>query len=125
MSEPEKPSKANIAVEETEAIKFADFLQRIPPGQRMEVADLFEVRVSPTRASYWVLMTPEIELHCPSDRCNGPRFFRCSNDAISLGDNERSRLLYLTYVCSNCREGRKIFSLYVQPEMQGRNLCWE
>jgi hypothetical protein len=113
MSETEKPAEApNEAANEPEPITFAEFLESVPPGQSTKVADLFCLKHVPGR-SYWELATPEIQLHCTSDACNGPRFFRFEEGSISLGVGSR-KLTYLTYVCSNCRSRRKIFSLFVR-----------
>ena len=66
-------------------------------------------------AAYHELAKPELELHCTSDACNGPRFFRYQEGSVNLARGEQ-KMTYLTYVCSNCREGRKIFSLLINRE---------
>jgi hypothetical protein len=64
-----------------------------------------------------VVHTPEIQLHCPDDACNGTRFFRC----ISEGPTLRARVPsfeYLTYRCSNCQRKEKTFSLTVARDKE-------
>jgi hypothetical protein len=59
------------------------------------------------------LATPDIQLHCPSDQCNGIRVFRGSK-WVELTANPA--LVFAPYVCSNCRSNRKIFAPYVERE---------
>jgi hypothetical protein len=57
------------------------------------------------------MRTPELQLHCSHESCNGTRFFRCVsgvNTCLEVNDYE---FVYVTYRCSNCQETEKTFSL--------------
>lgn len=107
------------STEEPEGIAFSEFLERIPPSSSFtKIADL-------TGTVYWesidravedTLLTPDIQLHCPNDACNGTRFFRCS-DSNPIKLSYDLDFLHITYVCSNCRKTTKKFSLAFQGDM--------
>ena len=103
--------------EEKTAIPFSDFLETIPPGTLTKIADL-------TKKHYYQggslagheVISPEIQLHCPSDSCNGVRFFRRSSKSMpDLGDDGYN-YFYVSYTCSNCRDYEKTFSLAAQRD---------
>jgi hypothetical protein len=57
---------------------------------------------------------PSILLHCSSNICNGGnRIYRYSKGNRYLS-REDPTLTYLTYICSNCRQQTKMFSLAIQ-----------
>jgi hypothetical protein len=57
------------------------------------------------------LKTPEIQLHCSEDSCNGVRFHRCTQGTfISLEPGETINS-FITYLCSNCQTHTKIYSI--------------
>lgn len=85
-------------------IPFAEFLESTPPTITAKIEDM----ASKEHVAY--LFTPQIQLHCPSDSCNGTRFFRYSGQRILLGSEEFKKC-FLTYLCSNCRKTFKTFSL--------------
>lgn len=98
-------------VEEITYETIVEFLEGVPPNRMSHISDLSEYRV-PRGGSYYtdVMRTPEIQLHCPNDACNGSRFFRCVTGANqTLTTNYQ--YFYLTYRCSNCQETTKTFSL--------------
>lgn len=113
MSDQEKPE----IHEEPQAIPFSEFLESVPPGTLTNIADL-------TKARYYqggnyaghALVTPEIQLHCPSDPCNGIRFFRRTNSSVPDIPDDNFHFFYITYVCSNCRKTEKTFSLAAQRD---------
>jgi hypothetical protein len=105
----------NKTIEESAPISFAEFLESVPPNQWRKVLDSCPIKHTPAGAAYHELAKPELELHCTSDACNGPRFFRYEEGSVNLTRGEQ-KMTYLTYVCSNCREGRKIFSLLINGE---------
>jgi hypothetical protein len=93
------------------AIPFAEFLEATPPSQKALIADLTErVSIRPF-GPMDALRMPEIQIHCPSDCCGGPRFYRCATQDRYPVDDKPSSFLYLTYVCSNCRKSQKTFAL--------------
>jgi hypothetical protein len=58
------------------------------------------------------LNVPRLQLHCTSDECSGLPHFRYS-DGDRQVNNDRELQTFLTYLCSNCRKNKKIFSLFV------------
>jgi len=93
---------------------FAEFLESTPPNRVTHISNLSELR-APRGSGYYkdYMLNPEIQLHCPSDSCNGIRFFRCvSKKDEVITDNYR--YLYTTYRCSNCQEHIKTYSLAVK-----------
>lgn len=103
--------------EEPMAIPFSEFLESVPPGTLTKIADLTKVQqyqgVSFAGQS---LVTPEIQLHCPSDLCNGIRFFRRTNSSVPDIPDDTFHFFYISYVCSNCRKTEKTFSLAAQRD---------
>lgn len=96
--------------EEIEYKTISDFFESTPPNQLIHISDV-SLRKSNQYGSYDVIHTPEIQLHCDHDKCNGTRFFRC----VSGGDNriksDDFEFFYVTYLCSNCQIIEKTFSL--------------
>ena len=67
------------------------------------------------------LNTPDLELHCSDDSCNGVRFFRCTNVFSNAGPysgentlkENNVNYLHVIYQCSNCQRAQKVYSLAV------------
>ena len=97
--------------EEVSYETIAEFLENTPPNRVSHISDLSESRVQRGTTYYDDYMrTPEIQLHCPNDSCNGIRFFRCiSGCGKSLTTSYQ--YLYVTYQCSNCQVNLKTYSL--------------
>ncbi|MBO9644714.1 MAG: hypothetical protein J7603_16490 [Pseudacidovorax sp.] len=92
---------------------ISDFLEDFPPNQLTHISDISEHKFVTNIGFANVMRTPEIQLHCPSDSCNGVRFFRCvSGQGKRL--KEQFEFIYITYRCSNCQEHEKTFSLAVK-----------
>ena len=101
--------------QEPEPISFAEFLESIPPSSLTNIAELAERKLS-SGGTYYEILTPEIQLHCPDDNCNGTRFFRFSGGSrpnVSAGSYS---FCYISYICSNCRKTNKTFSLAAQRD---------
>jgi hypothetical protein len=97
--------------EEAVRIPFSEFLESIPPSTLTDISELTETKYrNPGLPPYYELLTPEIQLHCPDDACNGTRFFRCRTSAPTVKTDSFS-FFYISYVCSNCRKTEKTFSL--------------
>lgn len=96
--------------QEPEPISFAEFLESTPPSSVTKITKLTETKQHPSYQTY-ELLTPEIQLHCPDDACNGTRFFRYSDDSELKIPKGRYEFLYISYTCSNCRKTQKTFSL--------------
>ena len=98
--------------EEPKGIAFSEFLETMPPSSHTQIRDLTgSVRTNIHMSlEHFMLLTPEIQLHCSHDACNGTRFFRCIGNPSRKIDESWTDL-YLTYLCSNCRKTTKKFSL--------------
>jgi hypothetical protein len=101
------PAKAASAA--TAPRTFANFLESCGPDSTQYVSGLVHLTPSGPDA----VATPEIELHCESDSCNGVRRFRCTDDnRFSGGVN----FVFLAYACKNCGGFGKTFALGVQRD---------
>lgn len=103
-------------VEPVKKISMAEFLESCPPNQQRAIAPISEVRHSSSTGSFPTVssvgnyfVTPEIQLFCTDDACNGPRFFRCTTSSIVAP--ESWTFFFLTYKCSNCQRVTKKFSV--------------
>ena len=108
-----KAGMTDQAPEPTQEItfqSFAEFLESSPPNQTGNISDLMLHKWAGPR-NILCLKTPEIQLHCTDEACNGVRFYRCTvgND-IHL-DVNRVQRVFLTYTCSNCQKSKKVFSI--------------
>ena len=107
-------------------ISLAEFLESAPPNQEFQVADLSVWKPAgvgrPAAGS--VLNTPDIQLHCTDEACNGLRFFRSVSPLMELKDSV-PRLPYLIYRCSNCRRTTKVFSFHISKEDAGYGKCYK
>ncbi|MBD1914694.1 MULTISPECIES: hypothetical protein [Cyanophyceae] len=90
---------------------LSEFFEDSPPNQVARVSDLAVIQPSYTP----ILNTPEIQLHCASEVCDGIRFFRCvSTDKRYTAAHYK--FFFLTYQCSNCRQTEKHYSLAVKMD---------
>lgn len=101
--------------QEPEPISLAEFLESIPPSTLTNIAELTETKGSPG-SPYYELLTPDIQLHCPDDACNGMRFFRHTGYSRPNVSTGTFTYLYISYICSNCRKTQKTFSLAAQRD---------
>jgi hypothetical protein len=99
--------------EEIQYQSIADFLEGTPPNRISHISDLSERKYLHT-AYFDLMRTPEIQLHCPSDACNGVRFFRCVSGTGQRLKKGSYVFIYVTYKCSNCQKTEKIYSLAVK-----------
>ena len=106
MSEEQQQVKQEIT-----AVTFSDFLENIPPSTTTKIS----VLAKSSNHSY-KLLTPEIQLHCPDETCNGTRFFRCTNRNDTFLLNNTYNFIYLSYICSNCRKTIKTFSIAAKKD---------
>lgn len=105
--------------EKTEYMEYTDFLESTPPGQLRDIASLAKWAYVRSKADAGhTILTPEIQLHCPDDSCNGLRFFRCTLPGEHVLSITFS-FLYLTYRCSNCQRFEKTFSLAAAAKEAG------
>jgi hypothetical protein len=100
-------------VEEAKPPKlFAKFLESTPPYTQETLADLVKDSRNPT-GTEWLLTQPQIQLHCENEHCQGVRFFRSTESKTWLSD-EQWKNIFVTYVCKNCGQSWKTFSLAVR-----------
>jgi hypothetical protein len=101
---------------------MAEFLEEIPPGQERHISDLCDY-VSPSGSTNFInrLNTPELQLHCEGEECNGLRFFRPSVKDVWLERGKKASNRFVSYLCSNCRQSTKMFSIAVAPKEDGES----
>ena len=81
-----------------------DFLENVPPGKRVLINDFTVLRANGTR-----LATPQLHMHCYNESCDGIRFFEATEEPWVSPENNNDK--YVTYLCRNCQESWKTFSL--------------
>lgn len=105
-----------------EAISFAEFLESTPPSNFTDIIELTTKEYAQNGAFRgYLLVTPEIQLHCPDDACNGTRFFRSTTPPKVQIPDIRSELVYIYYICSNCRRTSKVFSLWAKRNLEKKS----
>jgi hypothetical protein len=112
----EQESKATQAAADNAGLPtktFAEFLETVPPGQFVQISNL---AVFELRSGYreYLLQQPDLLLHCSDPNCNGPRFFRCTDDDVPHVDAAKFEQLFIRYKCSNCRSKTKTYALFAQ-----------
>ena len=93
----------------SQAISLAEFLESVPPSQVKDI-DALATKKPNRYGTSLVMLAPEIRLFCGHDHCNGVRYFRAigNPELAKRGDFNNC---YLTYICSNCYQTEKTFSL--------------
>lgn len=113
-------TRAQAVKEESVAMSLVDFLESIPPNQLIAISDLASSEWHPDHArSVDQLRTPDLQLHCPNDACNGTRFFRCVTQRKPVLPNKDFAFSYLRYFCSNCQKTQKTFSIAAKVDAEG------
>src|SRR5713101_5022291 len=103
------PAAAVQAKPADEIRTFANFLETCGPDSTQYVSGLVHITSSgPDRVA-----TPEIDLHCESESCNGVRRFQCNDDRRLSPD---VNFVFLNYSCKNCEEFGKTFALAVRRD---------
>ena len=111
---------------------LSEFLQSTPPNQSKHISNLsLPVGRYPRLGAK--INTPELELHCPHDLCDGVRFFRCIEVFSTTGayqeennlEENTLNYLYVTYQCSNCQKTTKVYSLVAKLDTieQSHGIC--
>jgi len=131
MSADETPetSPASNLPEELGAISFSEFLESSPPGQVKKIDALIVRMRGAGGLSAFHLSCPEIRLHCGHGVCGGVRVFRLTREVGPEINNRGSGYTnnYVTYVCSNCQDTKKVFSLAskIQDTDSGSGSCYK
>jgi len=102
---------ASIDAQKT-PITVAEFLEGSPPNTECDISDLFREKIV-SSAYRECLNTPELQLHCTTDSCNGVRFFRCISGNLNPLPSKAIQQIFLTYRCSNCQKSEKSYALRV------------
>jgi hypothetical protein len=98
-------------------ITLSEFLESTPPNQNLKVSDIAESKYISGRGQEMCFRTPEIQLHCTHDSCNGLRFFRSTMNGPMLFEGTM-KYFFITYKCSNCQEITKTFSIAASLESE-------
>ena len=102
--------------EKIEYQTIAEFLESSPPNRAIHISNISFLRHDPYPHS--IMNTPEIQLHCAQDKCNGIRFFRCESGKHSLNSKDYN-YFYIKYLCSNCQSNGKTFSVAAKINTDG------
>lgn len=103
--------KTDEVKEEIEYRTIDEFLESIPPNQLINISDLADVNRWQGGGLTYKMRTPEIQLHCNNEQCNGTRFFRCISGKEKNLETNDYEFFYVKYRCSNCQRTEKTFSL--------------
>jgi hypothetical protein len=97
--------------QQIEKISFSDFMEATPPSQIRHISGLTKNEYLNSHGKICdILITPELQLHCTNESCNGMRFFRCINRSPTVIGTNYS-YFHITYRCSNCQDSEKTYSL--------------
>lgn len=116
-AEEAKPAKeAPAKAEELELITFKEFLESVPTAQHRKVSGVWDSEAH-GGAILYSTTTPDLQLHCTNEKCNGIRFFRTDGSYRLLPNDWKSG--FITYECSNCEEETKRYSLAISIQKKG------
>jgi hypothetical protein len=102
-------------VQSEQSITLPEFLESVSPGQVRTINTPISVEgQSAGLPNRYRFRLPEIQLHCPSDACNGERFFRVEEDDCEVVRGPNWNFEYVNYKCSNCQRQIKTFALALQ-----------
>jgi hypothetical protein len=100
-----------------EPISLVEFLESVPPAQAKTVTTQispYEMNDDTGEITSVRFAIPQIQLHCPSDSCNGERFFRAAANPIFLPlSGQYGQYEYLVFTCANCQKYVKTFALAI------------
>jgi hypothetical protein len=103
---------------------FPKFLSTCPPGEKREVYPLYaHERIGAFQDLKSYLDVSDIQVHCPSEGCDGVRnfaFVASVTDILKLGDEHF--YAFLTYQCRNCVKSLKTFAIQCPFRRDGRML---
>lgn len=108
------PEKSAAAAKPKIAVAtLTDFLESVPPSAWREIRELLWVN----SGSNFVLIQPDIRLHCSDPNCNGVRTYRA--EGTHYFPHNEPLECFLNYTCSNCQKSIKRFSVLVvrQPDL--------
>lgn len=112
----EELEEAHLAARYEGAVPWESFLARRAPGKEIFASEVYRVIYMEGR----FLETPDLELNCDSDSCQGLRFFHHEQGnrlTYRLGNDWKNFLL--TYQCRNCQQNEKAFAVSINAEKSG------
>ena len=86
-----------------EGIPFKEFLESTPPGQNTDVIGMCDTD--------GYMETPELNLVCRSDECQGVRIYSPHNNNYHFVSEDK--FVYIYYQCRNCRSDYKAYALKI------------
>ena len=101
--------------EEECSVSMADFFESSPPNTEVDLTDAVVLKTM-LGGRRRVINTPQIQLHCSDDKCNGTRFFRCITSPIQVNSDKEGNE-FIKYRCSNCQKTVKTFSISLYNNM--------
>jgi hypothetical protein len=101
-------------------VTLEEFFESIPPGRVVQVERISERRIhtpAPISApgsevSSCRLHGPDLRLYCPTDTCNGSRFFERVGDGPYLL-KETTINCFVNYRCRNCQKTAKVYAISI------------
>jgi hypothetical protein len=104
---------------------LAEFLESHPPNQSVRIKNL----AKKDHIGYWadILNTPQLQLHCSNNSCNGSRFFRFDSKKAPEISHDSWSFCYVSYRCYNCLKEVKTYSLAAKmdSEHSGSGSCYK
>jgi hypothetical protein len=108
----EQQKTAEIAGQ-PDVISWVDFLQEHPPGSSVSVSGAVRSTAAQYTGTYYALIAPQLQLHCPEPTCNATMFFTSEGGGEKVSQKDYTKT-FLTYWCRNCNKYSKMFSLAIR-----------
>jgi hypothetical protein len=105
-----------MAEQAEQMMTFAEFLRSVPPGTEKQISDLSSGIVG----GHYAMNTPDVELFCSRETCDGLRNFELQKTDIYV-TTETIGFGFMHYRCRNCRKSSKVFSLCAQRDAGSRS----
>ncbi len=93
---------------------FKTFLESVPPGRSVSVHSLDGPSLNNIT---FALRLPTIELYCPTEACNGIRFFEPLEHPTCHYDS--GNRVFVVYECRNCKASQRVYALGISKELFG------
>ena len=100
-------------LQEEQPRTFAEFLESSPPDAEEKVTS---IGVVSQQGGGLTLRELDIQLHCPSETCNGVRVFALQSGTL-VGTTWSHE--FLRFYCRNCRKTTKTYALCIRQEKSG------
>jgi hypothetical protein len=97
----------------TQIFSIQVFLETVPPGQYVLIQDHWLSTQDVVSNKSFTVFLPEVELPCDNKRCGGKRVFAVPSNERILYIQAEGTDAFVNYVCKNCEQTTKKFSLYI------------